>query len=64
MAAAIDYSQPVVYQHFTGREGLLEDGAAELLWAACHGLVSLHSAERIPPDRIEAHIARIAQMWA
>lgn len=150
VAEAIDYSQPVIYQHFTGREGLLAeiaragfdslrtvtdeaatggqstgqplahlcrsyvtfgtrnprlyeamftlptalrfasadtpgelrdafvslrraiaphigsadpDEAAELLWAACHGLVSLHTAERIPPDRIEAHIARIARMW-
>lgn len=37
--------------------------AAELFWAACHGLVSLRSAGRIPQDRIEAHIARIARMW-
>lgn len=39
------------------------DEAAELLWAACHGLVSLRAAGRIPPDRIEAHIARIPRLW-
>ncbi|MGC0252399.1 TetR-like C-terminal domain-containing protein [Pseudactinotalea sp. Z1748] len=37
--------------------------AAELLWATWHGLVSLRAAGRIPPHRIEAHIAPIARMW-
>lgn len=36
--------------------------AAELLWACCHGLVALLNAGRIPPDRLEHHVRRVAEM--
>jgi len=38
------------------------DSAAELLWAACHGIVTLHAAGRIPGDRIDQHVAQLARM--
>lgn len=34
--------------------------AAELFWACCHGLVTLLNAGRIPPERLDHHIRRVA----
>lgn len=34
--------------------------AAELFWACCHGLVTLHSAQRIPSERFDQHIRALA----
>ena len=35
---------------------------AELIWACSHGLTTLLLARRIPPDRLDDHIRRIAAM--
>ncbi|HLS15080.1 MAG TPA: TetR/AcrR family transcriptional regulator [Beutenbergiaceae bacterium] len=34
----------------------------ELFWATCHGLTTLHTAERIPEHHLEDQIGRIAKM--
>ncbi len=40
------------------------DSVAELVWASCHGIVTLMAAGRIPPDRVGGHIVRIAGLAA
>lgn len=39
------------------------DTAAELFWAACHGLATLIAAGRIPAQRLETHIASISRLF-
>lgn len=38
------------------------EGAAELIWACCHGLATLRLSGRIPPDRINRHIREVVAM--
>lgn len=35
--------------------------AAELYWACCHGLVTLLNAGRIPSERLDHHVRRVAE---
>lgn len=42
--------------------GVDVDAATELFWACCHGLVSLLNAGRIPPERLEQHVRRVAAL--
>lgn len=37
---------------------------AELFWATCHGLASLHLAGRIPPDHLPRQIERVCVLIA
>ncbi|NDO78931.1 TetR family transcriptional regulator [Kocuria indica] len=37
-------------------------GTAELYWACCHGLVTLLNARRVPHERIEHHVRRVAEI--
>ncbi len=39
------------------------DTAAELFWAACHGLATLIAAGRIPNQRLETHIDSISHLF-
>ncbi|WP_101652513.1 TetR/AcrR family transcriptional regulator [Brevibacterium ihuae] len=52
LAAVIDREAP----------GVDVDATAELYWACCHGLVTLLNAERIPSERIEHHVRRVAEI--
>lgn len=38
------------------------EASAELFWACSHGLVTLLDAGRIPPDRLDHHIHRVAEI--
>ncbi|TCP49249.1 TetR family transcriptional regulator [Tamaricihabitans halophyticus] len=40
------------------------DSATELLWACCHGIATLRLAGRIPADRVDEHLARVAHLWS
>lgn len=42
--------------------GIDAESGAELFWACCHGLVTLRSSGRIPPERFECHIRAVAQI--
>lgn len=42
--------------------GTDHQAAAELFWACCHGLVTLHNARRIPSERFEQHIRATANI--
>ena len=38
------------------------ESSSELFWACCHGLATLLTAGRIPPDRIDQHVHRVAEL--
>lgn len=38
------------------------EATAELFWACCHGIVTLLSAKRIPPERLDQHVRRVAEL--
>ncbi len=59
MRASFDALVSVVAPNITSEDA---ESAAELLWAACHGITTLRIAERIPASRIDQHIARIVSM--
>lgn len=56
---AFDLLADVVADDMSDQEA---EATAELVWACCHGLVSLLHAGRIPDERLEHHIERVATL--
>src|SRR5947209_8688435 len=63
LSTEIEYSQPVLYKHFSNMEGIVESVAvqgfgelADVLWAALHGLVTLDRSGRLRPEYQAARV--------